>query len=517
MSNYLQVSMKESILTLKNMGWSKRAISRQLGVHRNTVNRYLSLNRSKCTTVTTGAGIDNQAVIKSKCTTVTTGDSDGKSLCEPFRGIIEKYLDRKLSAKRIHQDLCYEYSFTGSYESVKRYVRVLSECNELPFRRMETLPGVEVQVDYGSGSRIVDSSTGKWRKSHVFRIVLSHSRKAYAESSFTQCTESFIRAMENSFRYFGGVPETVVIDNLKAGVLKPCVYEPELNPKLQEFAKHYGTCILPSKVATPRHKGKVESSVKYVQDNALKGRTFHSIPKQNEYLRYWESNIADQRIHGTTKKQVGSMFQKEKQYLHPLPKSLYPVFEEEKRKVHRDGHVEVKKAFYSVPPEYVKREVWVRYTIRTVRVFNHRMEEIAFHSRKEPGCFSTMNAHIPYQKISNPEKGNEWLIRQADKIGFSSGAWARVMLKNRGIPGTRVLNGLLQLDHKYTSSAIDDACRKALEYECFYLRELKRIINDSGQKEQQQFSFIEEHPLIRKINEYDNINSIGLFNGTQIT
>lgn len=148
-----------------------------------------------------------------------------------------------------------ERSFEGSYESVKRYFRKIEECEEVPFRGMEVLPGTECQVDYGTGAWIVGEDR-KRRKTHLFRVVLSNSRKAYSEVTFTQETECFLRALENAFRHFGGVPKTIVIDNLKAGVLKPCVYDPEFNPKLRDFATHYETCILPSRVRTPRHKGK---------------------------------------------------------------------------------------------------------------------------------------------------------------------------------------------------------------------------------------------------------------------
>lgn len=387
MANYLKVNMQETIEHLyHNRSWSKRRIARELQINRRTVARYIR-ESSKCTIPTTGFSARNSENQRSKCTISTTGSSGRESLCKPWHDCIEKKLAARLSAQRIYQDLVLEHGFDGSYESVKRYVRRLDDAGELPFRRIETLPGAEVQVDYGSGARIYDGN-GKFKKSHLFRIVLSCSRKGYSETSYTQDTECFIRALENAFRSFGGVAECVVPDNLKAAVLNPDLYDPDLNPKLRDFASHYGTCIMPCKVATPEHKGKVENSVNYVQENALKGRRFGSLREQNEFLRYWENNIADKRIHGTTKRQVARMFEEEKPFLQPLPASLYEVFAEVKRKVHRDGHVEVKGAYYSVPAEYVRREIWVRYTNTMVRMYNHRMHEIALHSRVEPDAGS---------------------------------------------------------------------------------------------------------------------------------
>jgi len=485
------------------LGWSIRKIARELQVNRRTVSKYVK-DSSKCTISTTGFSAGKSGNNDSKCTISTTGSGGRKSLCEPWFDFIKSKLDKQLSAQRIYQDLVIEHGFDGSYESVKRYVKRLDDSGDLPFRRIETPPGYEVQVDYGTGARIYGKD-GKFRKSHLFRIVLSCARKGFSESSYSQDTESFIRSLENAFRYYGGVPESIVIDNLKAGVIKPDLYDPELNPKLRDFAKHYNTCIMPTKVATPRHKGKVENSVKYVQDNALKGRKFSSLQEQNNFLRYWEENVADKRIHGTTKRQVSQMFEEEKPFLKPLPETLYEVFTEVKRKVHRDSHVEVKKAFYSVPAEYVRREVWVRFTNTMVRVYNHRMQEIALHVRAEPGKFSTQKGHIPYEKISNPERGNKFMLKKADLIGGDTGAWARAMLINRKIPGVRVLNGLLQLAEKYTASSINKGCRQALDMNAFHLKELKEYINDDYQAEQLKFDFLEEHPLIRKMDEYETI------------
>ena len=183
--------------------------------------------------------------------------------------------------------------------------------------------------------------------------------------------------------HFGGVPKTVVVDNLKAAVLRPDWFDPDLNPKLQSFAQYYGTVILPTKPRMPRHKGKVERGVGYVQDNGLKVREFASLEAENQHLAHWEQNIADTRIHGTTKRHVGKVFREvEQAALLSLPAERFPFFHEAQRIVSRDGHIEVAKAYYSAPPEYLGRTVWARWDERLVRVFNHRFEQIALHVRR---------------------------------------------------------------------------------------------------------------------------------------
>lgn len=518
MSNTLKESMIETIRELGSRGWSIRKIAKELDVHRNTVRKYLAED-SKCTIATTSSDGANGAkctistagsdeVKKSKCTISTAGR---KSHCEGHDEFIRELLKAGLSAQRIFQDLVDDKAFEGSYESVKRYVRKIEQSDPAPFRRMEVLPGTECQVDYGTGAWVVGQD-GKRRQTHLFRIVLSCSRKAYSEVSFTQETECFLRALENAFRHFGGVPATVVIDNLKAGVLKPCVYDPELNPKLRDFAKHYGTCILPTRVRTPEHKGKVERQVGYAQDNALKGRKFASLAEQNAHLRHWEANVADKRIHGTMRRQVEQMFEEEKPHLAVLPPDLFPAFREGRRMVHHDGHVDVSRAYYSVPPEYTRRKVWVRYDGRLVEIFNDAMERICVHAQKEPGQRSTQKSHIPAQKISNPEMGNEWMLRKAYVIGNEALAWAKAMLADKGPYGTRILNGLLSLRKKHESAAINAGCADALETQEFSYNGLKQYVQNAGKEQQQHFSFIGEHPLIRATAEYEKItHSKGLF------
>ena len=388
MANRLKMAEVQSILTLRALGWSYRRISRELGVHRETVQRYVEQaaeappeggtpaeadgqNRPNLPPGSVGwqtaenqptlpPGSDEQQGIEDRPNPPT--GSGPVSKCEPFREIIERKLEQRLSAQRIWQDLLEEHGFTGRYDSVKRFVRRLGGGAKMPFRRMECDPGAEAQIDFGTGAPVVipddqpvpPGFKSRRRKTHVFRMVLSHSRKAYSEVVYRQTTENFIRCIENAFHYFGGVPETLVIDNLKAAVTKADWYDPELNPKIQSFSRHYGTAILPTKPRMPRHKGKTERGVDYVQENALKGRRFACLADQNQHLLEWERQVADTRIHGTTRKQVKKAFEEvEKPALRALPRDRFPCFHEDKRKVNRDGHVEVDKAYYSVPPEYM--------------------------------------------------------------------------------------------------------------------------------------------------------------------
>jgi len=344
--NRLEVSLQQAIQALHERGWSQRRIARELSVNRETVAGYVHALKPAISTLgSTSVGDPNPAIstpgsgekIEPNPANPTSGSKAGRvSLCREFLPVITAAVTAGLSAKRIHQDLVSDHGFTGSYQSVKRCVHGLAQQLELPYRRIECAPGEEMQVDFGQGAPVIDEQ-GRRRRPHLFRAVLSHSRKGYSEAVWRQDTETFIRCCENAYRHFGGVTRTTVVDNLKAAVLEADWFDPSLNPKMAEFARHYATVVLPTQPARPEHKGKVEAGVKFAQNNALKGRTFRSLADQNQFLSEWERTVADTRIHGTVRQQVGTLFAAERPALSPLPDSLFPSFTEARRKVHRDG------------------------------------------------------------------------------------------------------------------------------------------------------------------------------------
>lgn len=532
MANQLTMAAINAILTLHKSGHSGRAIARMLGVHRDTVARHLAQNRPIAPTGsetiseagaearggTTGPTGNATTDIDGSTTEPThaggteaadggrVGGADGKpgpaSGCAAFREVIVSKMEAGLSAERIHQDLRADHAFVGSYWSVRRFVRRLKSTRELPVRRIETPAGDEAQVDFGSAAPVQDTE-GKRRRPWIFRVVLSFSRKGYSEVVWRQSSDAFIACLENSFHHFGGVPKRLVIDNLKAAVAQADWYDPEIHPKLQSFAAHYGTAFMPTKPYTPRHKGKIESGVKYVKGNALKARMFDSVAAQNQFLSDWESRVADTRIHGTTKRQVAELFRAERPALLPLPADRFACFQESHRAVHRDGYVEVDKAFYSVPPEYVGRRLWVRWDSRLVRVFNDQWQQLAVHAKADPGRFRTCAEHIPKEKFSAVERGTDALLRQVATIGPHTGQWAEAVVQARGVESVRVLVGLKALAGKHRSETLEKACEIALSHGAYRLRTIRSLLKRSTESAaQEQFEFIAEHPIIRPLRDY---------------
>ena len=507
MANRLAMDKSQAIKRLAASGMSERRIARTLGVSRKAVRQHLGRGASKETKAPTGEALTGSG--EQRIPEAPTGSQEprapsageSRSLCAAYRPSILEKLEQGLTAQRIFQDLRDEQGFPGRYHSVRRYVRRLTEGTDLAFRRIEVAPGYEMQVDYGSGAPLLDEA-GQRCRTHVFRLVLSFSRKGYSEAVRRLTTESFIRSLENAFWALGGVPQVVVFDNAKAVVSQADWYDPELNPKIVEFCRHYDFTLLPTRPRTPRHKGKVERGVGYAKSNALRGREFDSLAAENEFLRHWERSIADTRIHGTTKQHVGRLFESvERAALRPLPRERFPLYEEGQRHVSRDGHIEVQRSFYSVPPEYLGCDVWVRWNDQVVRILNHRFEQIALHCRQAPGKFSTLGEHLASRKISSVERGAEYLLRKVRLLGTHAARWAEATLEEHGVRGMRIIQGLLALSRQYDAGAIDAACEKAWRGRGFRYRIVKSLLERRAAT-QQTLEFLDVHPVIRPISDY---------------
>ncbi len=512
MANQLTVQEQDAIRTLAKQGWKIRRIAKELRVSRNTVRQYV---RALEPTTTPHALVEvlesgNRPVQTDPSFDLrdsqidplsTTGKTGRKSLCADHEALLRTKVQDGLTAQRIFQDLQTEIAFTGSYQSVKRYVGKLRQTDPQLVCRLEVQPAEEVQVDFGAGPMLVGAD-GKKTKTWIFRIVLRNERKGYTEAVLRQTTETFLRCVENGFRHFDGVTLTVNLDNLKGAVLKFDWADPNLNPKLREFARHYDTTILPCLPRMPEHKGKVESNIRYVRENALAGRVFTSLAQLNQQLFQWEKNVADVRIHGTTKRQVAEVFKVEKPFLKPLPASLFPCFEEGRRTVHRDGHVEVAKAYYDVPVEYLRREVWVRYDSRQVRIFAEQKDSslklIQTHCRLEPGQFT--NARGLGGGYGPVQAHLEYWLKRAQLLGSSCAQWAQELANQRGIGAIRSLMGLVSLVDRHSFVAINRACAKASAKGTWRLRDVSALIQSP--ETQSQLTFEEHHPLIRNLNEY---------------
>ena len=203
---------------------------------------------------------------------------------------------------------------------------------------------------------------------------------------------------EEAFIYFGGSTLYVVLDNLKEGVLKACIYDPHLNPVYADVLKHYDTVADPARVRDPDRKGTVENAIQHTQDTALKGRKFNSIEEQNKWLMHWEETWAANRTHGRAKRKVFEMFEEEKPFLQPLPQERFKFFKQGVRTVGGDGFILVENSYYCSRPAEVGIQVIVRVYDTDIEIIDPSTLSILHRHKKsiQPGSVSQLEKDRVY-------------------------------------------------------------------------------------------------------------------------
>jgi len=387
--------------------------------------------------------------------------------------IIEWLEKEGLNALKTFERLRSEGIVVG-YTTVKTYIADIKKRDEI-FVRIQTLPGEEAQVDFGYVGLTIDNN-GKKRKTWVFNMRLSYSRFDYYQKIYDQRVETFIQCHINAFMYFGGVSETVRIDNLKAAILQANFYEPIYQRLYSNFADHYGFKIIPCRIYRPNDKGKVESGIKYVKCNFFLGRSFKNGDDLDNQLRYWLDNTCNQRIHGTTRKVPKEVFEaEEKPKLKPLPIEEFKMSQVGSRKVYHDCHVFIDYSYYSVPFEYVGKEVDIDMSKELVRIF-YQTKEIAVHPRlREKGKFQTNVNHYPkYKRFSNTEYQEMYQAKMAD-IGPYAEQIFFMILQKHPQDWYRTVQGILSLIRSYSKEIVNLACKRAIAFGVCQYQVIKRI------------------------------------------
>jgi len=364
---------------------------------------------------------------------------------------------------------------------------------------IQTAPGEEAQVDYGTGPLVREPKTGKYRRTRLFVLTLGYSRKTVRLLTFQSSARIWAALHEEAFRRLGAVPKVVVLDNLKEGVLRPEWYDPALNPLYRDVLRHYGVVPLPCRVRDPDRKGKVERSVGHAQRTPLKGQRFESLEEAQTYLDRWERTWADTRIHGTTKRQVAGMFAEELPHLQPLPLEPFRYYQHGTRSVHLDGHVEVAAAYYSVPPGLIGCHVAVQWDDRTVRILDPRTGALLReHRRNQPGRYRTTDEDRPRRTPVSTEQ----LLQRAERIGLPVGVLCRQIHRRDGELGVRRILGVLALARKHGSDALMDACRAASELGMPTYRFVRRYLE---RRPPAHLSLVQLDPLIRDLTQYRDL------------
>ena len=351
--------------------------------------------------------------------------------------------------------------------------------------RQEYRAGEKLFVDFaGKTIPVIDPSTGEIRDAKIFVAVMGASSYTYAEAVPSEDLPSWTGAHIRAFEYFGGVPEIIVPDNLRSGVSKTCRYEPDINPTYHDLCKHYGTVVIPARVARPKDKAKVEVGVLLVTRwiiAVLRHHTFFSIHELNERIMELLEKLNFRLFRKFNRSRRDLFDAIDRPALKPLPETRYEYAEWKKATVSIDYHIEVDGHFYSVPYQLVRQQVEVRITASVIEVL-FKGKRIATHRRSHrKGGFTSIHEHRP----KSHQKYLEWtpsrFISWAEKTGPHTKELIEKVLAGKLHPeqGFRTCLGILGLGKKYETGRLEAACQRALAIRAFSYRSIKSIL-ESG-------------------------------------
>ena len=464
------------ILRRLRKGQSDRAVAKALSINRKTIGRYRTWATEQELLQGDLPSLSELHQLMKK-TLQSTSPPQNVSSVERYREIVQTLRRDGVEVAAIHERLK-ERGYGGSYASVYRFVRHLEPSQPDVTVRVETRPGEEAQVDFGYTSRMIDPDSDEPRKTWVFVMTLSWSRHQYDEFVFDQKVETWLRCHRNAFAFFGGVPERVRIDNLKAGIVRACWDEPQAQQAYRECAEHYGFLITPCRPRKPEHKGKVEQGgVHYVKRNFLGGRTPTTITQANKDVLRWVETTAGQRIHGTTKEKPLQRFETERRALMPLPGTPYDLAIWKQVKLHRDCYVVFEQSYYSAPFRLVGQPLCVRGATQNVEIYTTDYQLVATHQRAhKPGQRLTNLDHLPTHKVPGVTLTREGCRLRAQEIGSATQEVVERMLSHRPEDRLRMAGRLLRLGERFTPERLEAACARAIRFDDPAYMTIKRIL-----------------------------------------
>lgn len=471
------VDIREMIHHLRRYQ-SDRAVQRVTGVHRKTVKRYRSWAAAQGLLE---GSLPSLAELEQlvRQTLPEKPPPQNVSSVEPYRDLVSQLRKEGVEIAAICERLR-ERGFHGSYSAVRRFVNNLETAAPEVFVRVECSPGEEVQVDFGYAGQLIDPDSGELRRAWAFVMTLSWSRHQYVEFVFDQKLPTWLLLHRHAFEWLGGVPERVVLDNLKAAVVKACFDNPLIQQAYRECAEHYGFLLAPCRPRTPRHKGKVEQGgVHYVKRNFLAGRKPTVITQANQEVRTWCMTTAGLRIHGTTREKPLLRFQETEQaHLKPLPKTPYDLAVWKQATVSADGYVTFDNAYYSIPCRYAKgTRLLVRGGAQFITIFTQEHQPVATHDRaRQPGERMTHPDHLPADKVPGLMVSREGCRAAAEEIGPATSQTVARLLDDPVIDRLRTAGRLLRLRERYGDERLEAACGRAQQFDEPAYTTVKRIL-----------------------------------------
>ncbi len=448
------VRMQAQIKTLSEQGHSIRSIARILRLSRRTVRKFL------------------------EPASQPLSESGGWVEKIDWDYVRQEVYGKGTTVKQIQREVAPEIAYVKFWRQFREKVSPQASPDQVTIR-LHHKPAEKTQIDFTDGLFLTEPKTGKKTLTQFFLGVLPFSSYTFGEFVLDQKLLTFIGVQERMFAYFGGITPYVVVDNLKSGVNRADLYDPDVNSTYCDFANHMGFAVLPARPYKARDKGSGECHIGVVQRGffqEVRNRVFYSLQELNEVLRdyLYRLNHEVMKDYGVSRAQ---RFEEEKKQLKPLPPSPFELSEWRQAKVHPDCHIQVEKNFYSVPFVYVGQKVRVRLTEKMVEVFSEDSQPLTAHTRlKRIGQFSTYDFHYPEKKLAVARFEVHHALAEAKKLGPHVEQLVSELLSTKHpLRHLRRVQGILRLSKRYpiTAEALDHGCQRAMVFNKLRLAYIK--------------------------------------------
>lgn len=486
---YREVSVVEIREVLRRWvhGEGLRSIGRNTGMDRKTVRRYVEAAVSSGLVANGDEGQLIDGLIGLVCVAARParprGHGEAWETLEGQTELVRGWVKEDLTLVKIHVLLA-RRGVEVPYRTLHRF----AVANAGYGRRQATVrvadgePGMEVQVDFGKMGLVPDPVSGRRRVVHALIFTACYSRHNFVFLTHHQTTEAVIEGFEAAWAFYGGVFAVVIVDNMSPVVVTADATAPRLSDTFVEYSQARGFSIDAARVRRPCDKPRVERQVPYVRRNFFAGEDFVDLADAQRRAVEWCRTTAGTRVHGTTQLHPAEVFAvEEAPLLAPAPLWPYDLPAYSTPKVHRDRHIEVAKAIYSVPGELIGVRVAVRADSKLVKVF-HRGELIKVHPRVAPGKRQTDPADLPSEKTAYALRDIDHLRRLAATEGAAIGVYADELLGGP-LPWTKMrqVYRLLGLVKKWGADRVNIACAAALAAETVNVGLIERMISRAAE------------------------------------
>ena len=454
-------------------GVGLRTVAARAGVDRKTARRYVEAAQAAGLDRSAGFDAVTDDVVAAVVTAVRPGRPDGHGsgweALEARHEQIQAWVkgadgQAPLTVVKV-AELLARSGCVVPYRTVHRYAeqRCGLRATRTTVRVLDGDPGVECQVDFARMGLITDVETGQRRAVHALIFTAVYSRHMFVYLTHSQTLTAVISGCEAAWAFYAGVFKVLIPDNLKPVVARADAVNPQLSVGWLDYAQHAGFGTDPTRIRSPQDKPRVERAVQFVRGSFWAGESFTDLDDAQRRVVAWCSDRAGMRIHGTTQARPAEVFaQAEQGCLLPVPPAYdVPVFT--RVKVHRDYHVEVAKALYSVPEHLIGQHLDARADSELVKLYNAGVL-VKAHPRQRPGGRSTDPGDLPDEKAVYAMRDLDRLIAACAAHGEAVGIYAARILDG-ALPWSRMrtVYRLLGLARRHGSQAVEAACSTALD------------------------------------------------------